>query len=141
MPEPYWQNYSHPSDTGIRGVADTKAGAFEQAAVALTAVITEPDSVKPSEKINITCGPEYDDELLFINWISSLIYEMSTRNMLFSRFEVTIEQGRLTAAARGEKIDREKHAPAVEVKAATYADLKVEKNSAGQWLAQCIVDV
>ena len=41
----------------------------------------------------------------------------------------------------GEPIDVARHEPAVEVKAATYAGLKVQRDAAGNWLAQCIVDV
>ena len=34
-------------------------------------------------------GP--DDELLLVDWLNALIYEMATRRMLFGRFDVTIE--------------------------------------------------
>ena len=61
--------------------------------------------------------------------------------MLFSRFEIEPIAGGLRARAWGEPVDIAKHEPAVEVKAATYAGLKVEKDDAGNWLAQCIVDV
>jgi SHS2 domain-containing protein len=61
--------------------------------------------------------------------------------MLFGRFEVGFETGGLRARAWGEKLDIQKHRPAVEVKAATYADLKVQRDENGAWMAQCIVDV
>ena len=61
--------------------------------------------------------------------------------MLFSRFKVNIEAGQFCAKAWGEKIDVKKHSPAVEVKAATYSDLKVRQDENGNWTAQCIVDV
>jgi len=140
MSKTYWQHYSHPADMGIRGIGPTKEQAFGQAALALTAVITHLQTVEPKEAVEIRCE-EQDDELLFARWLNALIYEMATRGMLFSKFEVNIANYQLSAKAWGEKIDLKKHSPAVEVKAATYADLKVQQNKNGSWLVQCIVDV
>jgi len=135
-----WEHFPHEADVGIRGIGPNIASAFEQAAVALTAVITEPDKVEPQQKVQIACDAT-DNELLLVDWLNSLLYEMDTRSMLFSRFEVSIEDNRLKASAWGQKIDVEKHAPAVEIKAATYAELSVKQNENGNWIAQCIVDV
>jgi len=136
----HWEHFSHPADIGIRGFGPTREEAFAQAALALTAVIVDLEKVRPSEAVDIVCR-EDDDEMLFMNWLSSLLYEMGTRNMLFRRFEIEPVAGGVRARAWGEPVDAEKHKPAVEVKAATYAGLKVEKDSDGNWLAQCIVDV
>ncbi|MFQ6036112.1 MAG: archease [Sedimentisphaerales bacterium] len=140
MSNAYWQHYSHPADMGIRGVGPTKEQAFCQAALALTAVITDLQKVVPKEAVEIKCE-EQDDELLFVDWLNALLYEMAIRGMLFSKFEINIKDNRLHAKAWGQKLDVKKHRPAVEVKAATYADLKVQQNKNGSWLVQCIVDV
>jgi SHS2 domain-containing protein len=136
----FWEHFPHEADMGIRGVGMTKEQAFEQAATALTAVITEPAGVEPKEKVEIACEAA-DDEMLLIEWLSSLIFEMDSRKMLFGRFEVHIEQKRLEAICRGEKADAAKHSPAVEVKGATYTLLSVKQNDGGRWIAQCVVDV
>ena len=140
MPDAHWELYSHPSDIGVRGFGPTREAAFAQAAMALTAVITDLQKVQPREVVDLVCE-EQDDELLFINWLSALLYEMDTRGMLFSRFEIEPIEGGIKAKAWGEPVDVARHEPAVEVKAATYADLKVERRSDGTWVAQCIVDV
>lgn len=140
MAPAHWELYSHPSDIGIRGFGPTREEAFAQAALALTAVITDPQKVQPQQAIDLECQEE-DDELLFICWLSSLLYEMDTRRLLLSRFEIEAVKGGLKARAWGEPVDIARHEPAVEVKAATYADLKVERQSDGMWIAQCIVDV
>lgn len=140
MDQGRWELYSHPSDIGIRGRGATREEAFAQAALALTAVITDLEKVQPLQAIDIECR-EQDDDLLFLCWLSTLLYEMDTRRMLFRRFEVEATAGGLKARAWGEPIDIARHQPAVEVKAATYGDLKVERQSDGTWLAQCIVDV
>lgn len=125
---------------GIRGFGPSKDEAFAQAALALTAIVAELQTIEPKEPVEIDCE-DADDESLFVSWLNAIIYEMATRQMLFSKFEVSIEDGRLRARAWGEKIDVKKHSPAVEVKAATYTDLKVEQNDSGAWVVQDVVDV
>jgi len=126
---------------GIRGLGCTREDAFAQAALALTAVITDLKTIEPKRSIEITCQAGDDGELLLASWLNALLFEMAARNMLFSRFEISIHNNRLRAAAWGEKLNIAKHKPVVEVKAATYADLKVRQKKDGTWLAQCIVDV
>jgi SHS2 domain-containing protein len=140
MTRGHWEHFSHPSDIGIRGVAPTKAEAFAQAAMAMTAVITDLEKVEPKQAVDIVCE-ENDDEMLFIAWLSSLLYEMDARNMLFSRFEVELVEGGLKARVWGEPVDVARHEPVVEVKAATYAGLEVGRDNESNWVAQCIVDV
>ncbi|OGT07397.1 MAG: archease [Gallionellales bacterium RBG_16_57_15] len=134
-----WEHFPHQADVGVRGLGATLEQAFEQAALALTAVITDL-AVAPREMIRLSCEAP-DAELLLVDWLNLLIYEMATRNMLFGRFEVHLEDNRLEAQAWGEALETARHRPAVEVKGATYTALKVAQQSDGGWLAQCVVDV
>ncbi len=137
---PHWQLFAHGSDIGVRGFGTSMKEAFEQVAIALTGMVTEPHLVKAKEAVKIACGaPEPD--LLLLDWLNALIYEMSTRNMLFIRFEVKIEDHALEATIWGEKLDKERHQPAVEPKGATFTQLKIEKLPEGIWIAQDIIDV
>ncbi|HPC93981.1 MAG TPA: archease [Sedimentisphaerales bacterium] len=140
MGRPHWEHYSHPADMGIRGFGRTREEAFAQAALAMTAIITDPAKIEPRKSVVIVCEDD-DDEMLFWYWLNAVLYEMDTRKMLFGRFDVGPAEGGLRATAWGEELDATRHQPAVEVKAATYADLKVERDSQGMWIAQCIVDV
>ncbi len=135
-----WEHFSHEADMGIRGYGACKEEAFEQAAIALTGVVTDPQDVEPSICISIA-REDVDDELLFVEWINALIYEMATRKMLFSRFRVAFIGHSLAGEAWGEPVDVAKHQPAVEVKGATYTALQVHHVSGGDWIAQCVVDV
>jgi len=135
-----WEHFAHEADVGIRGMGATKEQAFEQAAVALTAVITNPEKVSPVEEIGVKCSAP-DDELLLVDWLNALLYEIGTRGMLFGRFEVKIDGSELAGRAWGEKIDVSRHRPVVEVKAATYTELSVRQDERGGWFAQCVVDV
>ena len=136
----YWEHFPHPADMGIRGVGPSMETAFEQAALAMTAVTIDPAVVAPRHSVEIHCE-EQDDELLFVAWLSALLFEMDTRRMVFGRFEVHIKAGHLTATAWGEGIDLHRQELLVEVKAATYAEMAVRQQDDGLWVAQCIVDV
>ena len=91
-------------------------------------------------EVQIKCGAS-DDDLLLVDWLNALIYEMATRRMLFGRFEVSFQDGFLFANIWGEKIDVKKHQPRVEVKGATFTELQVRQKSDSQWYVQCVVDV
>jgi len=135
----HWEHFSHGADVGVRGFGMTRAEAFEQAALALTAVISELETIEPREPVEMQCEAS-DQELLLAAWLNELIYHMATRNMLFSRFRVQVAANRLQACAWGERIDKARHAPAVEVKGATYTCLRVAEEG-GEWLAQTVLDV
>lgn len=135
-----WQHFEHGADIGIWGRGETLEDAFAQAALALTAVITDPVKVAPKTMIELDCEAS-DHELLFVDWLNALIYEMANRRMLFRRFEIHIEGNRLHAQVWGEPIDIEKHQPTVEVKGATYTALQVYRDADGTWHARTVVDV
>jgi SHS2 domain-containing protein len=134
-----WAHFPHDADVGVQGWGATVAEAFEQAAHALTAVITHAE-VRPQVPVEVKCEAS-DIELLFVEWLNAIIYEMAVRSMLFGRFAVRIDGGRLDGTLWGEPVDVARHAPACEPKGATYTALKVSKNVDGTWSAACIVDV
>jgi SHS2 domain-containing protein len=135
-----WEHFEHEADVGVRGIGATPAQAFEQAALAMTAVITDPAAVVPRERVEIRCEND-DPELLLADWLNALVFEMATRHLLFGAFAVQLEGAALTGVARGEPVDVHRHQPAVEVKGATLTELKVARRADGQWVAQCVVDV
>ena len=47
----HWEHFEDGADIGVRGFGASKAGAFEQAALALMAVITEPGRVAASKTV------------------------------------------------------------------------------------------
>ncbi len=141
MAEPArFEHFPHGADIGVRGLGPTLEEAFAQAARALTAVMVDPDAVRPVEPVAIACAAP-DRETLLVDWLNALLFETATRHMLFGRFEVRLGDGRLEATAWGEPIDPARHRPAVEVKGATMTALEVAPTAAGGWLAQCVVDV
>ena len=135
-----WRHFRHMADIGVHGWGATPEEAFEQAALALTGVITDPRAVRALTPVEIDCAAP-DRELLLADWLNALVYEMATRGMLFARFEVSLRDHGLRGRAWGEALDRARHAPAVEVKGATYTGLGVDQDDDGVWHARCVVDV
>jgi SHS2 domain-containing protein len=134
-----WEHFPHEADVGVCGLGPTLEAAFEQAAHALTAVVTDR-AIADRSAVEVECDAP-DVELLFVEWLNAVIYEMAVRKMLFSRFAVTIDGTCLHGTLWGEPVDVARHAPACEPKGATYTALKVAKDESSVWSAACIVDV
>jgi SHS2 domain-containing protein len=134
-----WEHFAHDADIGIRGWGSTPAEAFEQAAYALTAVVTNA-SIVPRSVVGVSCSAP-DLELLLVEWLNAIIYEMAVRRMLFGEFTVQIDNGKLKGTLSGEPVEVARHAPAAEPKGATYTALKVARRPDGLWSAACVVDV
>jgi SHS2 domain-containing protein len=134
-----WEHFPHDADVGVRGFGPTLERAFEQAALALTATVTDA-AIAESQMLEVSCEAP-DVELLFVAWLNAIIYEMATRHMVFGRYSVRIDGPRLQGVLWGEAVDAGRHAPACEPKGATYTALRVEQGPDGRWSAACVVDV
>lgn len=134
-----WEHFGHAADMGVRGIGGTKSEAFEQAALAMMAVVTDVAKVHARVPVELECEAP-DDELLLVDWLNGVIYEIAARKMLFSHFVVQIDNFRLQGRAWGEAIDPGRHEQAIELKGATYTALRV-RHLKGCWIAQTVVDV
>jgi tRNA nucleotidyltransferase (CCA-adding enzyme) len=134
-----WSHFEHGADVGVEGRGATVAAAFEQVALGLTGIITDPARVRHRDAVSLRCSAP-DLELLLVEWLGALLYEMDARRMLFGRFAVHLDGTQLTATAWGEPLDLARHAPAVEVKGPTLTELGVSYQG-DQWVARLVVDV
>ena len=134
--------YEHfdQADMGVRGWGRTREEAFEQAALALTAVVVPPELVEARESVAVHCAAG-DVELLLLDWLNAVVYQMAASKMIFSQFKVRILDTQLEGELIGEPLEIARHQPGVEVKAATATSLRVAPLADGTWLAQCVVDV
>ena len=137
---PGHEHFEHQADMGVRGIGRTLEEAFEQAALALTAVTVPTETVAARECVRVACAAP-DRELLLLDWMSAIVYHMAVRKMIFGRFKVRITDHTLDGELWGEPLDVARHQPGVEVKAATATALRVAHLADGTWLAQCVVDV
>ena len=80
---PRWEHFPHDADVGVRGFGETPEEAFVQTALALTAVITDVE-VRKEIAVEVHCdAPEL--ELLLVEWLNAIVYEMAVRGMVFGR--------------------------------------------------------
>lgn len=137
---PRWEHFAHGADIGVRGTGSSQAQAFEQAALALTAVVTDPERVAKRTTVSVECSAP-DPELLLVDWLNRVVYEMAVHRRLFGAYEVAIDGNALRGRLHGEPVDVGRHRPAVEVKGATMTALSVRRTTDSDWIAQCVVDV
>ena len=130
--------FEHDADIGIIGRGTTLEQAFEAAAQAVFAIVTNLDLVQPSSTLIIEFE-EADPELALVTWLNLLLGKSREQGMIFSRFHVQHHDSKWRAEALGEKwhagLER-----GVEVKGATLTMLSV-KQTGTMWEARCIVDV
>ncbi len=141
---PRYEHFPHGADVGVRGFGETAAEAFEQAALAVFALLADDlESVRPEIEEHIEIEAT-SPEALLVAFLNELISIADARHLVFGRFAVRLVLGpdRSFASARawGEPFDPERHDCTVQPKGATFTALRVAAEDAG-WVAQCVVDV
>lgn len=135
-----YEFFEHTADLGVRVRAPTREALFAAAAAALfAAIIEEPESVRPDEKLEVELSGD-DPAFLLFDWLRELLYRFEAEHRVFGRFAVEFRDGGLVGAAWGEPFDPERHLPNHEVKAITYHELTVRQTADG-WEAEVIVDI
>jgi SHS2 domain-containing protein len=129
----------HTADVGILVTAPTLGGVFETSALALSELITSVDSLSCEVERRFRLQ-EDEIETLLVSWLQELLYVLDTEGLIFGRFQVTLHDCLLEAAAWGELFDQNIHAAKTEIKAVTYHQLEVVKADRG-WQARVIFDI
>ncbi len=129
----------HTADVGIRVKADDLKELFKNAALAMFDIIAVRYQVRSDTKeIKIEQNAVSLDEL-FINWLNELLSLSSAKEIIFSDFKISeiddkhINVVAMASSSKNYKVN-------VEIKAATYHQLKIEKLKEG-WQAEVIFDV
>jgi SHS2 domain-containing protein len=135
-----YETFEHTADLGLRvRAADLDTLFAEAAACLFSAIVEDPATVRPLQRIDVTIDGT-DREYLLFDWLRELLYRFDPGHLVLSRFEAHFREGGLRGSAWGEPLDPARHALAHEVKAITYHGLKVERTADG-WLAEVIVDI
>ena len=121
--------HEHPADITIECWAPSLVEAFEEAARATFEVILDTTTVATPETVELSVLG-IDLEELLVEWIGTLIALIDINDQFYSEFEVDeISQESngysLKGRALGERIDLHRHVTRTEVKAMTYADMKI----------------
>jgi protein archease len=135
-----YELFEHTADLGLRVRAADLDTLFAEAALCLfTAVLEDVGSVRPERCVTVELTGSEREFLLF-DWLRDLLVRFDADHMVFGRFEVHVRDGGLSGTAWGEHYDPARHLLAHEVKAITYHELKIVRESDG-WLAEVIVDI
>ncbi len=124
--------HDHTADITVECWGPTLEAAFEEAGMATFDVILDTSTVSSIESAEIeTRG--YDLQELLVEWVGHLIALIDITGRFYSKFEVDSisqenEEYVLKGRALGEKIDFDKHETKTEVKAMTYADMKIDQH-------------
>lgn len=134
----------HPSDTGFRAYGESLEEAYENAAFALTNIMSDTEKIKPKGEISIDLRAE-DLKALLYDWLEFFLYLHDAEDMIASEFDVrkiSEEDGgyKLEAVVRGEKYDSEHHVTGTEVKAMTYHMMEIDCGP-DRCSVQAIVDI
>jgi SHS2 domain-containing protein len=132
------------ADIGFRAWGADLAETFIAAADAVMNVMVEDlDSLEPRQERQITAAHEALDMLLF-DFLQELVYYKDAEQLMLRVRQVDIEQRQgqycLTATARGEPLDPDRHHPRVDVKAITLHRFRLQQSEHG-WEAAVIVDI
>ncbi len=139
-----YEYFEHTADIGVRAFGINLAAAFEEEAKGMFNIMVDIDTVNERQEIDITAEADTKENLL-IEWLNALISEADQKEMTFASFQIhelrNVGTGYyLKGIAIGERLDKERHNIKIEVKAATYSQLKVEFRR-DKVMVQCVVDV
>jgi homoserine kinase len=132
----------HAADVGLRVWGPSEAALFEQAALALTALVCDPATVEPRETYSVVAeAQEGSPDALLVAWLNELLYRLDTDGIVFCGFSIEgLTHRYVSARVRGEQFDRQRHTSRLVVKAATYHGLSVRRLD-DRWEATLILDV
>ncbi|MEM2338547.1 MAG: archease [Candidatus Bathyarchaeia archaeon] len=123
----------HMADAYIAAHGRNLAEAFENAAAAMFEVMTDIEKVNPEveDYVEVEATDEY---ALLYSWLEELLVKSEINGMLYSKFEIfeiakTADGFRLKAKIWGERFNPEKHTQRVGVKAVTYHQMEIIKET------------
>lgn len=114
----------HTADVGVKAYGKTLAGAFEHVAVAMFDIITDRSKITPIGEYTISLQAP-DLEQLLVDFLSELLFLNGAKNLVFGKFNVSLEGTHLIAHVYGEEYSTTKHKMGEEIKAVTYHMLAV----------------
>lgn len=116
----------HTADVGIKAYGKNLSEAFENAAIGMFDIITDKSKIENVGQYNIEMDAP-DLEQLLVDWLSELLFLNSAKNLIFNKFNVTIDKTHLSALVSGEEFYELKHNMGTEIKAVTYHMLELRK--------------
>ena len=126
----------HLSDVMLKVYGRSLKELFENAAEGMFSLITDIGNIKETiiKKINIVIKENMQPEDLLITWLEKLLFLNEINNFIFSDFKIINftnddSESKINAVLKGEKINLKKHEIFLQIKAPTYHNLKIIKDS------------
>lgn len=135
----------HTADIGLRIWAPSLEGLFEQAALGMLALLTDPNRVRMGRIEDIAIEANDLEEAL-IAWLQEILYRFEVHHFVPARIEVLeATPRRVRARLEGEPFDPARHETRMDIKAATYHDLSVQRETEAdgtrRWRTTVIFDI
>ena len=135
--------FDHTADVGLELSAPTLPALFEEAALALSAVLSRSGRVEPRRHVSVSLTAPSLEQLL-VDWLAELLGRFDVELWVTGGVEVTVDRGdgrcSLQALVAGEPLDLRRHPGALPVKGITYHRLSVLQTDDG-WCATIVLDV
>jgi tRNA nucleotidyltransferase (CCA-adding enzyme) len=135
--------FDHTADVGLEVNASTVSALFEEAAVALSAVLSGSAPVEPRERVSVSLTACSVEQLL-VDWLVELLGRFDIELWLAGSGRLVVEQRgdrwHLNGAVAGAPLDPHRQSTALPVKGITYHRLSVRQTADG-WRATIVLDV
>jgi len=127
----------HTADIKFRAYGKTLEKAFENSVLAVSEILAKGKKVKnvKSKKVKIKAN---DEKELLYSLIDEVIYLFDAEDFLVASAKVKIKDRLIEVEFYGD--DSKKYKDLDSIKAATYAEMEIKKNSKG-YEVQAVVDV
>ncbi|MBL7169028.1 archease [Candidatus Bathyarchaeota archaeon] len=128
------------ADLMVEAWGDTLEEAFGSVAKAMFNSMTPIENIMGGESRSFEVEGDDLGALLF-NFLDELLYIHEVELMVFSGFELVIDQDqiRLNAVCRGEHFDLKRHEQGIAIKAVTFHNMLIEKVESG-WEIRVVLD-
>ena len=134
-----YEYFEATADIGLKAYGNDITEAFENAGLAIFNIISDTSNITPLDEIEFEVTSEDEVSLLY-DFLEELLFYHETEFMLFSRFDVKIDENfHLKAKIKGEEINWDKHERKTEIKAITFHKMAVKKTDHVE--VQAIVDL
>jgi len=131
-----YEQFPHTADIGIRVFGKDPKELFENAAFAMLDTIADLEGLKGELEESFQLQAQDAEELLVV-WLDELLYNFYTKQIIFFKFQIEeLTDTHIKARAFGRTIGANRNRLKMEIKAATYHDLKIQKMPEG-----CQVDI
>lgn len=121
---------------------DTLEELFADSAIGITAVMTEPDLLDSSRKIEVSLDSDSHENLLF-DWMGEIVYLKDAEQFLpvwveFTEFNE--ENYTLKAILHGDTLDSARHPIKADIKAVTYYEFSLKRID-NKWIGEVLLDL